>query len=269
MESNEFSRLVEIMHQLRGENGCPWDRAQTHASLRQYLLEEAYEVLESLDEQNFNELKGELGDLLLQIIFHAEIAQEQGNFTIWDVVRSINEKLIRRHPHVFGEMQLTTPDAVVMNWEKIKLREGKKSVIDGVPRALSGLLRTFRIQKKAAQVGFDSNGSASVWSKFEAEKDALHAAIQTQDPAAVQAKFGDLLFELINLARIHKINPEDALRAKTNQFVQLFHRLEQELLASGRLIQDLSAPELFELWQKVSSEHGTDIDTGRGAAPAK
>lgn len=259
MASNAFDELVEIMQRLRGENGCPWDRAQSHQSLRQYLLEEAYEVLEALDNQDLTELKIELGDLLLQIVFHAQIAAEHQDFNVWDVVRGINEKLIRRHPHIFGEMHLTTPEAVLETWEKIKMKEGKKSVIDGVPRELSGLLRAFRIQKKAAQVGFDWPDISPVWDKVKEEEAELKAAVASQDAAQVEEEFGDLLFSLVNLARFLKVNPEDALRSTTNKFIRRFQAIEAELKTQGKTPADCSLAELDQIWDAIKAREKNEL----------
>jgi MazG family protein len=254
LKLNEFEELVAIMKKLRGENGCPWDRAQSHQTLRQYLLEETYEVLEALDDQNQTELKNELGDLLLQIVFHAQIADENQDFNIQDVVRGINEKLIRRHPHVFGDMTLTTPEAVRETWEKIKMKEGKKSVIDGVPRELSGLLRAFRIQKKAAQVGFDWNDVSQVWQKVKEEEAELKAAIETRDPAQIEEEFGDLIFSLVNLSRFIKVNPEDALRRTIQKFIRRFQAIEAELKEIGKTPADCTLAEMDRIWDKIKAK---------------
>lgn len=254
MKHSEFEELVSIMRRLRSENGCPWDRAQSHQTLRQYLLEETYEVLEALDDQDQEELKIELGDLLLQIVFHAQIADENDEFDIWDVVQGINEKLIRRHPHVFGEMKLATPEAVRENWEKIKMKEGKKSVIDGVPRELSGLLRAFRLQKKAAQVGFDWDDVSQVWQKLNEEEEELKEAIETRNPARIEEEFGDLLFSLVNLSRFIKVNPEDALRQTINKFIRRFKLIEAKLNEIGKTPEDCTLAEMDRIWDKVKAE---------------
>jgi MazG family protein len=248
---SEFGTLIDIMARLRGENGCPWDRTQTHESLKQYLLEETYEVLEALDENDIDSLKSELGDLLLQIVFHAQLAEERQDFTIWDVIQKINEKLIRRHPHVFGNVKADTPEMVLVNWEKIKLQEGKKSVIDGVPRELSGLLRAYRIQKKAAQVGFDWENIQQVWDKVKEEERELQEALADNDSQKILEEFGDLLFSWINLARFIKVNPEDALRYTTNKFIKRFKLIEQELAKHGKTPEDSTLEEMDLLWNEI------------------
>jgi len=258
LKTSEFERLVTLMAQLRGENGCPWDREQTHQSLRQYLLEETYEVLEALDENDYEELKCELGDLLLQIVFHARIAEERGDFDIWDVARCINEKLIRRHPHVFGDLALNSSEEVVVNWEKIKMKEGKTSVIDGVPKALSSLLRAFRIQKKAAQVGFDWTEVAEVWQKIREEEKELTEAIQENNPLKIQEEFGDLLFSLVNLARFIKVNPEDALRNTINKFIYRFQLIEKKLSEQGKSMEACTLQEMDQIWDSIKYQEITN-----------
>lgn len=254
-EQHEFDRLVEIMQKLRSKDGCPWDQKQTHHSLRQYLLEESYEVLEALDDEDFEELKKELGDLLLQIVFHAQIANERGDFNIWDVVRGINEKLIRRHPHVFGDTSVNSAEEVVVNWEKIKMAEGKKSVIDGVPKELSGLLRAHRIQKKAAQVGFDWDDVREVWKKVKEEEDELREALAANDADKIENEFGDLLFSLVNLSRFIKVNPEDALRKTINKFIRRFQIIEKKLADVGKAPQDCTLEEMDLIWEASKSHH--------------
>ncbi len=248
---SEFETLINIMARLRGANGCPWDRAQTHDSLKQYLLEETYEVLETLDDNDIDSLKSELGDLLLQIVFHAQLAAERQDFTIRDVIQKINEKLIRRHPHVFGDEEADTPEKVLVNWEKIKLKEGKKSVIDGVPRELPGLLRAYRIQKKAAQVGFDWENIQQVWDKVKEEEGELHEALANDDKEKIQEEFGDLLFSWVNLARFIKVNPEDALRYTTNKFIKRFKLIEQELARQGKTPEESNLDEMDHIWNEI------------------
>lgn len=251
MDANKFDQLVSIMKTLRDKNGCPWDREQTHDSMRQYLLEETYEVLEALDERNYLELKNELGDLLLQIVFHARIAEDRGDFNIEDVVSGINEKLVRRHPHVFGEEKIQTSKGVLRNWEKIKLKEGRKSVIDGVPKALSSLLRAFRIQKKAAHVGFDWPEVSEVWQKIREEERELEDAISQNNPEKIQEEFGDLLFSYVNLARFIDVNPEDALRSTIKKFIRRFHLMEERLGEQGKTAAESTLAEMDEVWDAI------------------
>ncbi|MBN1352502.1 nucleoside triphosphate pyrophosphohydrolase [candidate division KSB1 bacterium] len=250
MENSEFQKLVEIMRTLRGKDGCPWDKEQTHSSLRQYLLEEAHEVLEALDDGNDEELRIELGDLLLQIVFHAQIASEAGKFAIGDVIRAINEKLIRRHPHVFGDKKIQTSEQQTVNWEKIKKLEGKKSVLDGVPRTLSALLRAHRIQHKAAHVGFDWQKAEDVWKKVEEEMKELTEVVAEKDQSKIESEFGDLLFALVNYSRFICVNPEDALGRTIAKFTSRFKYIEAKLRKSGKSIDMASFEEMDQLWEE-------------------
>jgi tetrapyrrole methylase family protein / MazG family protein len=249
---NKFDELVEIMARLRSENGCPWDREQTHKSLRQHLLEEAYEVLEAIDEDDYAHLVGELGDLLLQVVFHAQLAEEEGYFTISDVVQSINEKLIRRHPHVFGDEVINTAAEQVVAWEKSKLRkEGKKSAIDGVPRQLPSLLRAYRMQGKAAAVGFDWPDAAPVWDKLDEETAELKEALAEGDTGHIEEELGDLLFTLVNISRFIKVHPEDALRGTIEKFERRFRLVESEFAGRGLSLSDVSLEEMDRVWEEI------------------
>jgi tetrapyrrole methylase family protein / MazG family protein len=251
---SDFSRLLEIMSLLRSENGCPWDREQTHASLRQHLLEEAYEVIETIDEGRLEELPGELGDLLLQVIFHAQIAAEQSLFTMDDVVASITEKLIRRHPHVFGDATVKTADEQIVRWEQTKMKkEGKKSAIDGVPRELPALLRAFRMQNKAAAVGFDWPEITPVWDKIQEEIAELQEAVQSGNSEHVEEELGDLLFSIVNVSRFLKANPEDALRRTIEKFSRRFSSVELEFNRRGQAMEQATLEELDAEWDNVKS----------------
>jgi MazG family protein len=249
---SKFSRLVEIMDLLRSEKGCPWDREQTFESLRQHLLEEAYEVVESIDEGRLEELPGELGDLLLQVVFQAQMAAERGLFGIGDVIDSITEKLIRRHPHVFGDKRIDSTEEQIVHWELSKLRiEGKKSAIDGVPRLLPALLRSYRIQNKAATVGFDWSEIEPVWEKVEEELSELKVATESGDSERVEDELGDLLFSIVNLSRFLKINPEDALRKTIRKFDKRFRQVESEFRRTNRSLTDASLAEMDKVWEQV------------------
>ncbi|MDZ7291503.1 MAG: nucleoside triphosphate pyrophosphohydrolase [candidate division KSB1 bacterium] len=224
--AQQFSRLLEIMAKLRSPEGCPWDREQTHQSLRQYLLEETYEVLEAIDQQQETELCQELGDLLLQVIFHAQIASEHGRFTISQVIENISEKLIRRHPHVFGGVHVNSAAEQSALWEKLKKDEGKNSVIDGVPAFLPALQRAQRLQQKAGTVGFDWENLEQVLEKFNSELAELE---QAGDPEQREEKFGDLLFSLVGVGRWLGLNAEDALRRACEKFARHFQLVENKL----------------------------------------
>ena len=262
----QFSRLVEIMSILRGENGCPWDREQSHKSLRQHLLEEAYEVIETIDKERYDELAGELGDLLLQVVFHAQMASEEGRFDIHDVIQEINEKLIRRHPHVFGDAEINSAEEQVTHWEQLKLtHEGKKSAIDGVPKQLPALLRAFRMQKKASTVGFDwpeiqgvldkiEEDVEPVWHKVAEEFEELREACTKSDEKKIEEEFGDLLFSLVNLSRFLKVNPEDALRMTIEKFYSRFRQVEQEFGKQGKAMRGATLEEMDEVWDRIKKE---------------
>lgn len=257
-DGSKFNRLVEIMATLRSSDGCPWDREQTHTSLRQYLLEEAYEVLEALDNQDNKHLREELGDLLLQIIFHAQIASEAGAFDIDDVVDGICDKLIRRHPNVFGDVKINSAAEQAVNWEKIKKAEGKKSAIDGVPAALSALLRSWRIQQKAATVGFDWPEAAPIWEKITEETAELRQAVAKGEKKEMEDELGDLLFSVVNLSRFIEVNPEDALRGTIEKFARRFRGVEAHFERQGLNMRDKSLAELDEVWEQIKSKESKE-----------
>jgi len=254
-----FGELVQIMARLRGENGCPWDREQTHASIKPYLLEETYEVLESIDENDPAKLEEELGDLALQVVFHAQMADEAGLFTIADVLRGINEKLRRRHPHIFGDVKADTAQEVLFNWEQIKKLErekaqGRASLLDGVPRELPALLRAHRLQEKASRVGFDWNEARQVFQKVEEELAELRAAMESEQPDRMEAELGDLLFSLVNLGRFIAVNPEDALRKTIARFIDRFQYIEEELARRGTAPGQVTLEEMDALWAEAKAK---------------
>ena len=264
MAQKEFDRLVSIMERLRQPDGCPWDRKQTHQSLRQYLLEETYEVLEALDEEDFQALKEELGDLLLQIVFHAQLAKEEGKFSIEDVVNAISDKLVRRHPNVFGDVVINTAEEQSKNWELLKKKEGRTSAIEGVPKELSALLRAWRIQQKAAQVGFDWDNTADVWAKVEEELAELREAVASGSRDKIEDEFGDVLFALVNLSRFLKINPEDALRRTVNKFIRRFQQVESTLKERGKSPEDSNLEEMDAIWNEIKKkEHEGETNSGK------
>ena len=257
--NDHFGELVQIMARLRGENGCPWDREQTHASIKPYLLEETYEVLESIDENDPVKLEEELGDLALQVVFHAQMADEAGLFTIADVLRGINEKLRRRHPHIFGDVKADTAQEVLFNWEQIKKLErekaqGRASLLDGVPRELPALLRAHRLQEKASRVGFDWNEARQVFQKVEEELAELRAAMESEQPDRMEAELGDLLFSLVNLGRFIAVNPEDALRKTIARFIARFQYIEEELARRGTAPGQVTLEEMDALWAEAKAK---------------
>jgi len=249
MHLKEFDRLVQIMTRLRKE--CPWDRAQTPETLRQYILEEAYETIEAIDARDWDELRKELGDLLLQIVFQAEIAEENDRFTLPEVIANINNKLIERHPHVFGDVKVRNAADVAANWEQIKVRnEKRKSILEGVPKQLSALLRAQRLQDKASQVGFDWDEAAGVLDKIKEEIDEIEKA---ETPVELEEELGDLLFALVNYCRFKKISAEDALRQTTNKFIQRFQYIEQKLAEEKINPRDATLAQMESLWQEAKS----------------
>lgn len=247
---DHFGRLYNIMRELRAK--CPWDKEQTHDSLRQYLLEETYEVLESLDHQRYDELKKEMGDLLLQILFHSVIAQENDRFDLADVIRAINDKLIRRHPHVFGSVEVNGAGEVLENWEQIKMNEpGRNSVLDGVPKYLPALVRAHRVQEKASRVGFDWGNIEDVWKKVHEEIDELKDAHRKNDVRKTEEELGDLLFSIVNISRFLPANPEDALRGTIEKFIRRFRYVEKRFSEQNRNMKSATLEEMDVYWNEA------------------
>ena len=268
--SKSFDDLVQLMARLRAPDGCPWDRKQTHASLKPYLVEEAYEVLEAIDHTDITRLREELGDVLLQVIFHAQIGIEQETFSIEDVIHALAEKLVRRHPHVFGttdqQQESLNADDVKVRWEQIKRNEREEkgqdsSALEGVPKTLPALLRAYQIQARAARVGFDWSDVTPVLGKLEEElqefRDAMaasSASAPSTSPEAnehVEAELGDVLFTIVNVSRFLKINPEEALRKTINRFIDRFQYIEAQAALTGRSLQDMTVEEMDALWEQA------------------
>ncbi|MBI5406283.1 MAG: nucleoside triphosphate pyrophosphohydrolase [Nitrospirae bacterium] len=256
--SKNFDRLVEIMERLRGEQGCPWDRKQTRDSLKPYLIEEAYEVLEALEEKDPVKLpvklKGELGDLLYQILFHAQISKEAGEFDIEDILTAGSEKMVRRHPHVFGDKKAEDADEVLRQWEaikKIEKGEERKSILEGVPPHLPALLRAHQLQARAARVGFDWEHADQVFSKVIEEMKEFEEAFRAKDRRGMEDELGDLLFALVNIGRFIEVNPEDALRKSISRFISRFRHIEEEIAREGKEWADVSLEEMEMLWQEA------------------
>ncbi len=248
MSEAKFEKLMMIMRRLRKE--CPWDKEQTHESIKSATLEEAYEAVEAIEEKNFKALKEELGDLLLHIVFHSAIAEENNEFTINDVIDSITEKLIRRHPHIFGDVQADTAQEIEENWEMIKLKEGRNSILQGVPKILPQLQRAYRIQQKVSKVGFDWQNKSDVWEKVEEEIAELKESEELNEPEKIKEEFGDLLFALTNYARFLNIDPEEALKFTNNKFIKRFQFIEAELNKMGKTFKRTNLAEMDELWEK-------------------
>jgi tetrapyrrole methylase family protein/MazG family protein len=249
-------RLIEIVRRLRGEGGCPWDREQTLATLRPHLLEECYEVLDAMDSGDPARHRDELGDLLLQVLLHAQIRSEEAAFAFEDVAATLAEKLIRRHPHVFGDTQVANSREVLANWETIKSKEkgdGQGSVLDGVPRHMPALRRAQKMQTKAARVGFDWSDVSGVVAKIHEELDEIRAAMAGGDEAAIREEAGDLLFAVVNLARFRRVDAEDALDRATAKFARRFREVERRVRARGRDIRQCTLAELDELWEAAKA----------------
>jgi tetrapyrrole methylase family protein/MazG family protein len=255
--SETFAELVRIMERLRAPGGCPWDREQTHESIKPYLIEEAYEVLEAIVASDDAELCTELGDLLLQVVFHAEMARERGAFDIDDVVRAICEKLIRRHPHVFSDVEVKDAAEVLHNWSRIKAEERRhhadQSALAGVPRGMPALLRAQRLGEKASRVGFDWARPDEVLDKLQEELNELRAACHLGNPAEVEAELGDVLFSTVNLARHLDFSAEDALHKASDRFTKRFRHIEERLSRAGKDIRETPLSEQEALWQEAKS----------------
>ena len=244
-----FQRLLNIMDDLRAQ--CPWDKKQTMQSLRHLTIEETYELGDAILDNDLQEVKKELGDLLLHIVFYAKIGSETGDFDIADVANGVCEKLIIRHPHIYGDVKVDNEEDVKRNWEKIKLKEGNKSVLGGVPKSLPALVKASRIQDKAAGVGFDWDNIDDVFTKVKEEIEELHAEVKAQKHTAIEAEFGDVLFSLINYARFLKVNPEDALERTNKKFIARFQYLERKAAESGKSLRDMTLAEMETYWQEA------------------
>ena len=247
--NSDFEELRAIVRRLRVE--CPWDREQTHTSLRHGFIEETYEVIEAIDAADWNELCTELGDVMLHIALQTAIAEEEQQFTMADVLTRINEKLRRRHPHVFGSAEAPDSATQVRTWEKIKRSEGRTSIVDGVPKEMPALLRARRLQEKASKVGFDWDDRSLVWKKVEEETAELHHAVESGDQRHTEEEFGDLLFALVNYSRFLKIDPEQSLRETCSKFVKRFQYIEEQLRLRGKDIDATPLAEMDALWDEA------------------
>lgn len=243
-----IEQLLEVMDKLLGENGCPWDKEQTHQSLLRYLLEETYEVIEAVKDNDMKKLEEELGDLLLQVVFHAALAKKEGFFDFADVVLKIKDKMIKRHPHVFGEISLDTADDVMNVWEKFKQKEGKKHILEGIPVMLPALLRAYKVQEKAARVGFDWPDVSGAVDKLKEEIDEFKKA---EDIDHMREEMGDIFFALVNIARMKGIEPEEALQATNDKFVRRFNYVEEKVKASGQDFSAFTLEELDYFWEEA------------------
>ena len=257
-QDNSFQKLVALMAALRGPEGCPWDRKQTPESLKPFLVEECYEVIDALDEGTPDKIKEELGDLLFQIMFHARIAEERGHFSMDDVITAIHEKMTRRHPHVFGDEKLATDKEVLANWEEIKKKEkgheDRKSVLEGVPKELPSLLRAHRLQERAARVGFDWNHLNEVLPKLDEEITEFKESLKEENAEKIEEELGDLFFTLVNISRFLGVNPDEALRKTISKFIHRFRSIEEHAAKAGSSLNDMTLEEMETLWQRSKTK---------------
>lgn len=244
-----FQRLLTIMNELRVQ--CPWDRKQTIQTLRSLTIEETYELAEAITSQNWQNIKEELGDLMLHLVFYNKIASEQNQFTVSEMINGVCEKLISRHPHIYGDVKVNNEEDVKKNWEKLKLKEGKKSVLGGVPRTLPAMVKAMRLQDKARQVGFEWDHASQVWEKVKEEMTELEEAVASGVTDKMEDELGDLLFSVINFARFLQVDPENALERTNRKFMTRFNAIEEEAAKQGRQVHDLSLQEMDEIWNRV------------------
>lgn len=252
-----FTRLVEIMDELREK--CPWDQKQTIQTLRPMTLEETYELVDAITDNDWQQLREELGDLLLHIIFYARIAREQEQFTLEEVIEGISEKLIRRHPHIYGDLReqglkdVRSAEDVKQNWEQLKLKEGKKSVLSGLPASLPALVKAMRIQEKSKQVGFEWEHTGQVWEKIKEEIGELEEAVKAGNKDAMEDEFGDVMFSLVNYARFLELDAENALERTNKKFISRFSRMEEAAAAANRQLSEMTLEEMDQLWNQIKA----------------
>lgn len=250
---NNFQKLVDIMTLLRSNDGCPWDKVQTSESIKPYLIEETYEVIEAIDEKDPVKMKEELGDLLLQVVFHAQIAKDRGEFDINDVIDKISDKMVSRHPHVFGDAKFETPEEVTKQWQDRKREEGKlkESALEGVPKELPSLLRAHRLQSRAAKVGFDWAKVEDVFGKLDEELEEFKEALEKKDKKEIEDELGDIFFVLVNISRFVGVNAEEALRKTISKFISRFRYIEMTAADEGRQLSDMTLEEMDALWNEA------------------
>jgi tetrapyrrole methylase family protein/MazG family protein len=253
-KTQKFDELVRLMAKLRSQNGCPWDRLQTHKSLLPYLLEESYEVIDTVELKNDKKLKEELGDLLLQIVFHSQIAKERKKFDINGVIDNLIKKLVERHPHVFKRKQKITSDQVIKKWEHIKLENENRGILSGIPRTLPALLKAYRVQEKVGRVGFDWEEKDDILLKLEEELEEFKKIYTRKKSRLREEEIGDIFFTLVNLSRHLKINPEFALRKTIKKFAKRFNYIEKELKKKGKSLQEATLKEMDSLWEKAKKK---------------
>jgi XTP/dITP diphosphohydrolase len=250
--SDSFLALVKIMDELREQ--CPWDKKQTIQTLRPLTIEETYELADAITENDWKGVKEELGDIMLHLLFYAKIGSEQQQFTLQEVLEGISAKLIHRHPHIYGDVKVQDEEEVKRNWEKLKMKEGKKSVLGGVPTSLPAIVKATRIQEKAKQVGFEWDNKEDVWKKVQEEMEELQEAIQTKTQEDIEEEFGDVLFSLANYARFLQVDAEGALEKTNKKFIRRFQEMESIALASGKELTTMSLDEMDQIWNLVKQQ---------------
>jgi MazG family protein len=249
LENTAFERLVKIMDELREK--CPWDKKQTIQTLRQLTIEETYELADSITDNDWKGIKEELGDLMLHLVFYAKIGAEQNQFTLDEVINGVCEKLIHRHPHIYSDTHVNDEEDVKRNWEKLKLKEGKTSVLSGVPKSLPSMVKAMRLQEKAKQVGFEWDTKEQVWEKVEEEKAELFEAIESGDINKMEDELGDVFFSLVNFARFLQVDAENALERTNKKFIDRFTRMEAEASKEGKFLHDMSLEEMDSIWNRI------------------
>lgn len=261
MQSNEslaqsFLRLVKIMDELREQ--CPWDRKQTIHTLRSLTIEETYELADAISSEDWKSVKEEIGDLLLHIVFYARIGREQNKFSLEEAINGVCDKLIHRHPHIYGDVKVQDEEEVKQNWEKLKLKEGKSSILAGVPVSLPATVKALRLQEKAKQVGFEWDTREQVWDKVNEEMDELQAAVQQNDKNEMENELGDLFFSLVNYARFLDVDPETALDRTNRKFIERFTKMEQQAIAAGKPLAEMSLTEMDAIWNSIKKQKQAD-----------
>ena len=244
-----FNRLIKIMDELREK--CPWDKKQTIQTLRQLTIEETYELVDAITENDWKGIKEELGDIMLHLVFYSKIGAEQNQFTLEEVINGVCEKLIHRHPHIYGDVKVNDEEDVKRNWEKLKLKEGKTSILSGVPKSLPSMVKAMRLQEKAKQVGFEWETTAQVWDKVKEEEQELLEAIETGDSNKIEDELGDVFFSLVNLARFLQVDAENSLERTNKKFIDRFTKMEAEALQSGKQLHDMTLEEMDAIWNNI------------------
>jgi MazG family protein len=250
--ANTFMNLVKIMDELREK--CPWDKKQTIQTLRQLTIEETYELTDAITDEDWQGIKEELGDLMLHIVFYAKIGAEKNKFTLQDVIEGVCEKLINRHPHIYGDVKVADEEEVKRNWEKLKLKEGKKSILAGVPKSLPSMVKAMRLQEKAKQVGFEWENKEQVWEKVKEEENELFEAIKSNNKEHIEEELGDYFFSIVNFARFLQVDADNALELTNKKFISRFTKMEAEALKEGTDLNDMTLLEMDAIWNKIKKQ---------------